>query len=252
MIMIKVQQLNINVEKSGNGRSSIILLPGWGQSTKIFADVNNHLMNAFTVYNIDLPGFGLSDKPNAVFNTMDYANIVRGIIEYFEIKDPIILGHSFGGRVAIKYTAIYKGVKKLILVDSAGIVPKKKFSYYLRVYTFKFLRRLFSLPLLKLYKEQVLKKFGSSDYKNADDTMKKVLVKVVNEDLRKDLYQILCPTLLIWGTEDDVTPISDAYLMKEHLYDAGIVKLEKGGHYSFLDNNYLFLSVLDVFLTPEK
>ena len=176
-----IRQMNINVEKQGKG-NSVILLHGWGQSTKAMSIINNHLCSSFTVYNIDLPGFGLSDKPISPFSTLDYANILKDIIDYYSINNPIIIGHSFGGRVAIKYTSIYDNVDKLILIDSAGIVNKKKLTYYIKIYSYKLLKKIFSLPILKKYKDKVLKNFGSTDYKNACEVMKKTLVKVVNED----------------------------------------------------------------------
>lgn len=250
--MICINQININVEVSGSGDTNIFLLHGWGQSTKAFREVCQHLATSFTVYNIDLPGFGLSEKPLYVYDTNDYADIIKGLVDYYQLEKLIIIGHSFGGRVAIKYTSRYNHVNKLILVDSAGIVHKKKMSFYLKVYTFKLLKKCFSLPLLKKYKQKVLNHFGSNDYKNADSMMKQILVKVVNEDLRDEMNNISCPTLLVWGTDDVVTPISDAYIMKEKLKDAGIVKIENAGHFSYLQNKYLFLSVLDAFLKGNQ
>ncbi len=245
--VISINQLNLNIEVSGQGKTNIILLHGWGQSTKVFQDVAKYLQTSFTIYNVDLPGFGLSDIPKNPFNTEDYANIIKAIIDYYQMNDIIIIGHSFGGRIAIKYTAMYNQVKKLVLVDSAGIVPKKKIIYYIKIYYYKLLKKIFSISFLSKYKKRVLSKFGSTDYKNSDEIMRKILVRVVNEDLRFDLEKILCPTLLVWGTLDNVTPISDAYLMKKKLKDAGIVKIEQAGHFSYLENMNLFLSVLSVF-----
>ncbi|QVK17801.1 alpha/beta hydrolase [Mycoplasmatota bacterium] len=249
--MICINQIKINVEISGQGDMNILLLHGWGQSTKAFTEISQHLATSFTVYNIDLPGFGLSEKPPYPYNTKDYADIIKGIVDYYQLDNLIIIGHSFGGRIAIKYTTMYNHVEKLVLIDSAGIVHKKKLNYYLKVYTYKLLKKCFSIPFLKKYKQKLLGRFGSSDYKNADNFMKQILVKVVNEDLRHEMNKIICPTLLIWGTEDNETPIEDAYIMKKMLGDAGIVKIENAGHFSYLENRYLFLSVLDVFLKEK-
>lgn len=248
MFMIMINNLKINVENSGVIGKNIILLHGWGQNTKAFKSVVPHLKTKFNVYNIDLPGFGLSDKPNYPFDTGDYSNILKKIIDKYNITDPIIIGHSFGGRVAIKYTSKDNNVLKLVLVDSSGIVHKKKFKFYFKVYTFKILKSLFKFKFMKKYKERLLNKFGSNDYKNADEMMKKVLVKVVNEDLRKDLVNIKCPTLLIWGMNDTTTPINDAYIMNEHLQDSGVVEISNAGHFSYLDDLRYFLLVLDEFL----
>lgn len=247
-----IKQMNINVDISGNGENAIIFLHGWGQNNQTFSQIIKYFQENYKIYNIDLPGFGLSDKPAYPFSTSDYARILKEIIVYYKIEKPIIIGHSFGGRVAIKYTALYNGVKKLVLVNSAGIVNKKKLTYYIKVYTYKFLKKCFSLPLLKKYKEKVLSYFGSSDYRKADEKMKQTLVKVVNEDLRDLLELITCPTLLIWGENDNITPLSDAYIMQKHLLNSGIVKIKNAGHFSYLDNPQLFISVLDVFLNEDK
>lgn len=252
MEMVLIDDINMNVEIGGNGSNNILLLHGWGQSTKSFTGIDKYLHNYFKVYNIDLPGFGLSDKPPYPFNTEDYAHVIKKIIDYYEIHNPIIIGHSFGGRVAIKYAFLYKDVKKLILIDSAGIVHKKKLSYYIKVYTYKLVKKILSLPFLKKYRHKILSKFGSNDYKNADNFMKKVLINVVNEDLRDEMKDINCPTLLFWGTNDDVTPLSDAYIMKEYFPDAGLVKIPQAGHFSYLDNMPFFLKVLDEFLKNDK
>lgn len=250
--MVKVKGINVYVDKSGEGKQAVLLLHGWGQSSHSFQEVRTFLEKSFTVYSVDLPGFGLSDKPNYPFNTADYAEVLKGTIDELGIQTPIIIGHSFGGRVAIKYTSLFNEVKKLVLVDSAGIVHRKPLSYHVKVYTFKFLRRFFSLPLLKKYKDRVLSKFGSNDYKQADDLMKQVLVRVVNEDLRNDLPKIKCPTLLVWGTNDYVTPLKDAYIMRELIPDAGVVEIKGGGHFSYLDNLPYFLRVLAVFFNEDK
>ena len=250
--MVMVQGLKINVSVKGDGKTPVILLHGWGQSMDSMQIIGDFLQRDFTVYNIDLPGFGLSDKPEFPFNTKDYADILYDIIKHFGIMHPIIVGHSFGGKIAIKYASLYDGVNKLVLVDSSGIVKRKKAAYYIKVYTYKIVKRLFSLPGLKKYRSKVLNKFGSSDYKNAEGVMKNTLVKVVKEDLRNDLPKIFCPVLLVWGRSDKVTPISSAYIMQKLLRDAGIVIIEGGGHFSYLDNTPLFLRVLDNFFQNDK
>jgi len=107
------------------------------------------------------------------------------------------MGHSFGGRVSILLGA--RGLPaKLILVDSAGIRPRRSLGYYLRVYSYKAAKALFSLPLLRGHKERALafwlRSNPSSDYKQAQGVMRQVFVKVVNEDLRRHLPKIKAPT----------------------------------------------------------
>ncbi|MDF2699132.1 MAG: alpha/beta hydrolase fold protein [Haloplasmataceae bacterium] len=249
--MFEINNMKINLNITGSGKQDIILLHGWGHSIEAFKQVQSHLEKNFKIYSVDLPGFGMSDKPPYPFNTEDYANVINDVIKHFRINKPIIIGHSFGGRVSIKYVSKYNNIKKLVLIDSAGIVNKKTYKYYIKVYYFKLLKRIFSLPILKKYKNKVLGKHGSSDYKNADELMKKILVKVVSEDLRNDLLNIKCPTLLVWGRNDTATPLSDAYTMENLLIDAGLVIIENAGHFSYLENLGLFLKVLDSFFIDD-
>ena len=96
--------------------------------------------------------------------------------------------------------------------------------------------------------ESLKKKFGSEDYRNASPMMRDILVKVVNEDLEPLLPNIKQSTLLIWGTEDTATPLSDAKIMENLIPDAGIVEVKGAGHYSFLEQPQLVNVVLDSFL----
>ncbi len=89
---------------------------------------------------------------------------------------------------------------------------------------------------------------GSSDYKQASDIMKRVLVNVVNYDQKHKLSQIYVPTLLVWGSDDNATPISDAHQMEKLIADSGLVVFESCGHFSYLEQPKKFLIVLSYFL----
>lgn len=103
----------------------------------------------------------------------------------------------------------------------------------------------------KELEEKIKSKFGSSDYKNASPILRKVFVRVVNEDLTYLLKDIDCPTLLFWGENDDATPLSDAKKMEKIIPDAGIVTVPGGGHYSYLDNFPMFSAVVNKFLEKD-
>ena len=128
---IKINGLNINYEVLGEG-APIILLHGWLCSLDTMKPIANVLQN-FTVYNIDLPGFGKSDMPQKPFNTNDFGNFLDGFIKELKIENPILIGHSNGGRTILNYAGRQLGnVKKIILIDSSGIKPKRKLGYYLK------------------------------------------------------------------------------------------------------------------------
>jgi len=202
-----------------------------------------------------MPGFGKTSEPKTAWCVDDYVDFVIKFIEKMKISKLSLLGHSFGGRVIIKLanrSNLKFELDKLVLVDSAGILPKnKKKTVKTRVY--KALKVIVGNNITKKVfpnaLESLKKKFGSEDYKNASPIMRSVLVKVVNEDLEPLLPTIKQSTLLIWGTNDTATPLSDAKIMEKLIPDAGVVEIKGAGHYSFLENPQLVNAVLDSFLS---
>ena len=160
------------------------------------------------------------------------------------------MGHSFGGRVSLLYSSRNE-TARVVLVDAAGIKPKRSWKYYYKVYTYKCAKWLCNTLLPKAKAEEVLNKFrknsGSSDYNNASPMMRRILSKVVNEDLKHVMPLIKAPTLLFWGDLDTATPLADAKYMEKHIKDAGLVVAHGTGHFSFLENPGLFASVMKSF-----
>ncbi|MGM7703381.1 alpha/beta fold hydrolase [Pseudalkalibacillus sp. Hm43] len=251
---IEIRGVNVNYRVSGEGRS-ILLLHGWGTSLKSFEPVHNNLEKHFKVYSIDFPGFGESQEPPEAWDVEAYTNMLREFITQLNIEDPILVGHSFGGRVSIRYAA-HHPVHKIILVDAAGVKPKRSMKYYYKVYTYKTLKKVLDLPGLKKHKEEILTKVkgkvGSADYKNASGVMQQTMVKVVNEDLQRFMPDIQAPTLLIWGENDTATPVEDARIMEKAIPNAGLVVLKGVGHYSYLEKLNEFLVIIDNFLEKDK
>ncbi|MBR5743808.1 MAG: alpha/beta hydrolase, partial [Muribaculaceae bacterium] len=165
------------------------------------------------------------------------------------------IGHSFGGRVAILLGSRNQ-TDKIILVDAAGIRPKRSLKYYFKVYTFKAGKHLTRLLMGKEKAEarieKMRKKAGSSDYNNASPRMRAILSKVVNEDLTDRLPLIKVPTLLVWGENDTATPLRDAKIMEREIPDAGLVVFPGCGHYSFLENPRQFAAVLRSFINNKE
>ena len=215
--------------------------------------VINEVSKKYNVYAIDLPGFGLSDEPSKDYMVEDYSKIVLEFINKLKLENVVLIGHSFGGRVIIKLVGALKFIpKKIILIDSAGIRPKRSLKYYIKVYSYKFARNMLKIILGKKKSYKIIEKYrskvGSQDYKNASLTMREVFKNTVNEDLRKYLPSINVPTLLIWGENDTDTPLSDGRIMEKMIKDSGLVILKGAGHYSYLDNYNQFIRVLYKFL----
>ena len=250
-INIRGTQLFYTVEGEG---MPVILMHGWGCNHSTLKSIEAQLTPGFKVYNVDFPGFGGSNDPSAVWGVEEYTSLIEEFARQEHIESPILLGHSFGGRVGILFASRNK-VHKLILVDAAGVKPRRSLRYYYKVYSYKAIKHALLFFLGKKRGETALNsyraKVGSSDYSNASPMMRAILSKVVNEDLKSVMPKIACPTLLIWGANDTATPLADAKIMEKLIPDAGLVSFDGVGHYSFLENPYQFAAVLKSFLSKD-
>lgn len=249
---MEIDGLKLNFIVEGKG-DNVVILHGWGANINTVMPIFNILKDKFKVHAIDLPGFGESEEPKEPIDSFRYADIVKTYMDKLGIEDVILIGHSFGGKLSIilgnKYPQL---VKKIVLVNSAGLIPKRGVKYYIKVYSFKTLKFLYKNIFFWLKDEKKMekfyKKFGSTDYKESSGIMRKILVKVVNENLRPLLKEIEAPTLLIWGNEDTATPLYMGKIMEKEIKDAGLVVLEGTGHYSYLDDYQRFSVILKAFL----
>lgn len=243
-----LNSLKISYQVAGEG-DVVLLLHGWGGEAASFQPVFDWLAQSHNVYALDLPGFGKSQIPPTAWNTTDYAQFVIAFLEKFRIPKAHFIGHSFGGRISIIVSAEYpEKVDKLILVDSAGIKPRRTAKYHFRVGLAKIgklLRRCGKYG--DLVADAMSARAGSKDYQNAGD-MRATLVKVVNQDLRAFLPRINASTLLIWGEDDKDTPVSFGQIMEKEIPDAGLVVLKEAGHFSYLDQFPQFCRIVASFL----
>lgn len=246
-MIYKYENININYDIIGSG-NPIILLHGWGTNYNTFKNLSNLLKNYFEVFLIDLPGFGKSGEPPHIYNLDNYLHFLNTFIEELQIENPIILGHSFGGRIAIKYSAISKNISKLILVDSAGIKHKKKIGTRLSILKYKWLKFYYRKTKNITKFNQLIKVSGSSDYISSSNIMKGTMTKVINENLKSQLSKIKVETLIIWGKDDQATPYSDAILMKNKIKNSGLVTFENVGHFPYLERKNQFNRVIASFL----
>ncbi|RKM58724.1 alpha/beta hydrolase [Butyrivibrio sp. CB08] len=256
-----IGDLNINYIDEGQG-PLLVMLHGWGSNIDLFSQVINFTRKGYHTVAMDMPGFGKSDEPKEPMNVDDYVNFVLDFIKtlYPEEKEIIFLGHSMGGRIIIKLASgIHDGriessftIPKVILTDSAGIIPVKTEAQKKRTRRYKFYKNLITKTgIAKAFPgtlDALQKKFGSADYAAASQVMRQSLVKVVNEDLEPYMPSVTMPVLLIWGDKDTATPLSDGQKMEKLMPEAGLAVIEGAGHYSFIDNTYLFNKILGSFL----
>jgi len=253
-IDLKGTSLSLNVSDTGCG-DAVLLLHGWGTNMNVYKSIIDYLSPYRRVISYDIPGFGESSVPSFALSVDDYADLALAVLEKLGIKRAALIGHSHGGRTILNLASrkdIGIEIEKIILIDSAGIVPKKTLMQKLRVKKYKLGKAVLSFaPIKKLFPnaiESYKAKHGSADYKAVAGTVRDSLVKVVNDDYKERMKSIGASTLLIWGTKDDATPLSDGEYMEKNIPDAGLVKVEGGSHYSFLDNPGLVKRVIYSFL----
>ena len=251
-MIINIDGLNIEYIEEGQG-TPVLLLHGWASSFDVYKGIINTLKNRCRVVALNFPGCGNSDTMKTPWNLDDYCNLVLKFIKAVNLENPIMFGHSHGGRVTLKMVA--EGMvnpPKIVLLDSAGLIPKKTFKQKTRARNFKIIKKVLTLPLLKNHTEGLLNKarqhYGSADYNAAPEVLRKTMVSLVNTDLRDILPNIKCPTLLIWGENDTATPLSDAKIIESLITDSGLCVIKNTGHYSFCENPYQAHAIINSFI----
>jgi pimeloyl-ACP methyl ester carboxylesterase len=238
---IFINDLKINYKIEGKG-PPILILHGWGASSDSWIRVQRILAkNDFLVICPDFPGFGKSLTPKRPWELRDYSNFVLNFLKSLKIAEPLfLLGHSFGGRVAIKFAVNFpEKVKKLILVNSAGIkqkwTKKEKIIFWLA----KIGNVLFTPRILVRFKDKARNLFylflRHKDYVKANGTMKETIKKILNEDLLPDLSQIKTQTLILWGKKDKLVPVKYAHIFKENIKDSKLKIFPQIGHSPHLE-----------------
>lgn len=253
---IEIDGVNVSYLAEGNGPQPVIVMHGWGckaDTVALLAAASS--ADSTTVYNLDLPGFGDTSEPPEVWGIEEYTRFLECFTTALGIGHPVLIGHSFGGRMAINY-ASRNDVAKVILVDAAGIKPRRSLVKRASTSWYKFCSRMARVLLGHKLGERIIDKWrrkrASADYLAASPRMRAILSKVVNEDLTDRLPLIKAPTLLIWGEKDTATPIADARKMERMIPDAGLVSYPEAGHYSFLDRPAQTRAVIESFLKIKR
>ena len=210
-------------DKTGSTPPAVVALHGWARSGADFAAIVDGL-DAIAPH---LPGFGTTDAPPAAWGSADYAELVADAIRPF--APVVILGHSFGGRVAVRLAAKYPElVSSLVLtgVPLVRLAPVSKPALLFRLV--RALAKARILPQSVLEKQR--KKHGSADYNAAHGVMREVLVKVVNENYRDDLVLIDAPVRMVWGEHDTSAPTDAGRAASEMLINATFFVVPGAGH----------------------
>jgi pimeloyl-ACP methyl ester carboxylesterase len=200
-------------ERIGGSPARVVALHGWGRTGADFTG----LLAGLDAVAIHLPGFGPAAAPDAVWGTDDYARLVAEAIE--PLGPVVVVGHSFGGRIAARLAASRPGLVSGLVLTGAPLVrlapvSKPKLSYRIA----KALNRIGLIPDSVL--EARRKKAGSADYNAAQGIMRDIMVKTVNENYDDDLAGITAPTWMVWGENDTAAPTAAGKVASERIRGA--------------------------------
>jgi len=232
----------IHFKTFGKGKKFVLFLHGWGGSTNSFLSVAEKISKEHKVMLIDFYGFGKTKFPDKSLDTYEYALQLYLFLHNHAIKEIDLVAHSFGGRVAIILSSLFDiKINNLILVDSAGITPKRGLNYKVKVFKYKLYKKLNKYGLLSGKK---LTRYGSEEYKQLNDIQKISYVKIVNQGLEYLLKNIKSKTLIVWGVNDNTTPVYMAERLKKYIERSHVVYYENSGHFCYLENYCNFCNLV--------
>ncbi len=209
-----------------NKKNDFIVLHGWGSNKEIMQRAFGKTLQNFRHIYIDLPGFGNSSN-EIVLDSADYKNIIEQFLKETGFNKDIVLGHSFGGKIATLLSP-----KLLILLSSAGILTKKPLSVKIKIFAFKFFK--------KLGFDETYKLFATKDVQGMSQNMYETLKNVVNEDFSEHFGVFSKNALIFWGTTDTATPLSSGKKISNLIKNSKFYEMN-GDHFFFIKNS-LFIT----------
>lgn len=251
-MQIEIDGLKIEYTDTGSG-IPLLLLHGWGSSSAVYRGIIAALSDRCRCVAPDFPGCGGSGTMKTPWTVDDYCDFVVKFMDAVGLENPILCGHSHGGRVIMKLAGSGRlQPPKIVFLDAAGLIPVKTPRQKRRAREFKAIKKVLTLPFVRNFSGGLLDKarrhYGSADYNAAPEVLRKTLVSLVNTDLRELLPNITCPTLLIWGENDTATPLSDAKIIESSVRDAGLCVIKGAGHYSFCEKPFEAHAILRSFI----
>jgi pimeloyl-ACP methyl ester carboxylesterase len=216
-------------ERTGSMPPRVLALHGWRGSHRQMA----HVVNGMDAIALDLPGFGNTPEPKETWGAADYARAVAPVLDEFG-EPPVIVGYSFGGRVAVHLAAMFPDrVAALVLVGSPLVrhTPAKKSP--LRFRAMKLANKVGVVSDAHMEAER--RKRGSADYRAAVGVMRDIFVKLVNETYDEQLRSLRCPVELVWGDADTEAPLRNATDAEQLLQHSTLTVVPGATHWSIVE-----------------
>ncbi len=245
----------------GEGENKVLLLHGWGCDMKLMQPVADALKTDHRILAVDFPGHGDSGKPPEPWGVPEYSACLKELLKKLSFTPCSVVAHSFGARVAAWLEAEDPGFfERIVFTGGAGIRPVQSEESKARTARYKKLRGYCEtakkIPFLgkaaESWEEKLRQKYGSRDYNALDADMRQTFVKVVNQDLTELYSRFHASTLLIWGDADTETPLWMAKEMEKRIPDAGLVILEGGTHFAYLEQAGRFNVIVRQFLKGDE
>lgn len=245
--------LNVHYDCIGQGKRMVII-HGWGGSEVWRSYMQAFAQKGFQVFLITLPGFGDSETPDDAVDSYFYADLIKKWMEDLEIDDPIIMGHSLGGKIATILNTKHEIGSKLILIDTAGF---RRFYLitWIKIVAAKigkYLLNIFGVSTEELLKNKdFAQKIGSVDYAEAG-SMRETLKVVTNEDIRDLFKEVKVPTMIVWGENDLDTPLVDAVEIHRNIKNSQLRVFENSGHFPFVEHPSVFIDLITEYSLDDE
>jgi pimeloyl-ACP methyl ester carboxylesterase len=241
----------------------MVMLHGWGRSLDALRPLGELLAASCQVILVDLPGFGNSPLPPAASNTgggwttVQYTERIKSFLDDEGITRCAVLGHSFGGRIAVRLASSYpESIERVVLIGTAGLKRERTALEAIRI---RLIRACVSSAKwidgtfgTRFFQHYLAHRFGSKDYQAAGE-LRRTLVKTVNEDLASKAGSIKQPTLLLWGAQDSETPLDVALNFNKLIRNSELHVFPNKGHEPFADvGAHLLCGYIERFLSERS
>lgn len=210
-------------------KNPIVILPGWLLGSKRFEPLKSvFVKKGYTVHVLDFPGFEEGKELFRPWKLLDYVNFVEGFLRENAIKRAIFIGHSFGGRVALRMLSEKPQIgEALILTGTPGFRSMTSNRLYGIALLAKLGHALLSIPPLSIFQDFMRKLFhilvGARDLSRLQGPMKQTFINIVEEDLENYMKNLAVPTLLLWGKNDTVVKVEIAQKMHHSISGSQLV-----------------------------
>jgi pimeloyl-ACP methyl ester carboxylesterase len=237
------------INQHSSSKQDWILLHGWGCTWEIWSPLIQQ-EEKHRLLIPDLPAFGQSDEPKQTWTTRDYVDWLRAFIESECQNKPHLIGHSYGGKIAALFASLYPElIDKLVLVDASGLPDPLPQNKRLQEKLVGAIPSSIKNAIPNSLKTFLINKTGSSvDYLNASAHQKRMLKTTLKEDLSNEVQRVTAKTLIVWGEEDQDTPVHQAERYHQLISGSSLKIIRNVGHFPFVDQPKEFLSIVNAFL----